>query len=229
MRKFPARIFRATPCGPCPSLSNVTPRLVSRSLLRLSCALGLATTIAVAPAAARAQHVEAYFTVSENHLTNTPTGVVIRNGAPVTQYDDANVFGFGYGVSLRVLSAPKLWVGLDARGTRRPTVKDSMDDGLFGFKVATNAPVLHIRPYVEGTAGFMSVRRPNTSDAASGRQTLDGGFASHFAIAKGFVGVDVPVTSFLYVRAAEVGFGSSFGATPNSNLLSVNSGVVFHF
>ena len=217
--------------GPGPSLSNVTPAssLFPRFVLRLSSAAVLATAVAVAPAAARAQHVEAYVTFSENHLTNTPTGVVMNGSTATTQYDTANVLGFGYGVSLRLLSAPKVWVALDARGTRRPTVTDSMDDGLFGVKVATSTPVLHVRPYVEGTAGFMSVRRPNTSDVASGRQTIDNAFASHFAIAKGFVGVDLPVKPYFYVRLAEVGFGSSFGETPNSRLLSVNSGVVFRF
>lgn len=202
----------------------------SRTLsFRLRLAAFCAAALSIVSAPARAQHVEGYVTFAVNNMTNTPTGVVMNGSTPTTQYDNANVIGFGYGVSVRVLSAPKLWVALDARGSRRPTVTDSMDDGLFGMKVAVKTPVLHLRPYVEGAAGFMSVRRPNTSDVASGRQTRDHAFASHFAVVKGFVGADLPVTKFMYVRLAEVGFGSSFGTSPNSRLLSVNSGVVFHF
>ena len=192
-------------------------------------AAGFLLALLCASPHASAQAVEFFGTLSVNHLSQVPTGYLTAKGAEQEQFTSMTPVGMAGGVDLRLFSGAGVRVAAEARGATRPGLTGSMDNALFALKIGAHAPVLHVKPYVEGGAGFMSAHTANVSDAASARMTTTGSFASHFDIVEGFAGVDYPVGRFVDLRLIEVGAGSSMGATPNTSIFSVNTGVVLHF
>ena len=197
----------------------------------------LALLVSADPTAS-AQRFQLFGGLGYEHLGTVPDGytakpvpVIVLPGTPTytEQYTSKNSIGLAGGVTYRLLSAPLVQVGLDARGFTHTGLTKSTDSGLFGVVLAASKPIFHLKPYVEGAAGFQSVREPNLSPAGSPYATTTNSFASHFAVYSFFAGVDRPVNRFLDIRVVEIGGGSSFGAQPNTSLFSVETGAVLRF
>ena len=182
----------------------------------------------LAPAALRAQRVEAYATFNVTHLSQVGTGFP-QTAPPFTeQYTSLTPIGLGGGVSLGVYSVPLVSVSLDARGSFHDGI-GGQDNGLFGLKVGLNKPVHKLKPYVQGSVGFLSAHTRNVSSLQSGFAKTDMTFTSHYNIYEVFAGVDYNLKGHLDLRVIEVGGGNSFHFVPNTSLFTINSGVVLHF
>ncbi len=84
---------------------------------------------------------------------------------------------------------------------------------LGGVRASTGTPIKWIRPFAEVVAGydkFGPVYAYNT-----------------YTKVEGVVGVDVPVASFMDIRAIELGAGALFGPSSHSTQ-SIGAGLVFH-
>ena len=175
-----------------------------------------------------AQRVEFYATLAVTHAGDVPDGVIQTSTGFQEQYTSITTAGLGGGMTYNVFRLPAVSVGLDARGATRTGI-GSLDDSLFGVKVAANVPVAHVKPYLEAGAGLMTTRAPNVSSATSGYQTTAGSFTTHYDYYEVLSGVDYPWKKVLDFRLIEIGAGSSFGASRNATVFSVNTGIVLHF
>jgi len=178
--------------------------------------------------AAQAQRVEFYGTFAVTHAGNVPDGVVQTTSGFQAQYTELTTAQLGGGATYNVFRMPLVSVGLDARGATHTGI-GSLDDSLFGVKVAANVPVLRVKPYIEAGAGLMTTRARNISSASSGETTTAGSFTSHYDYYEVLGGLDYPWKKVLDFRLVEIGAGSSFGNAPNASVFSFNTGVVLHF
>ena len=177
---------------------------------------------------AGAQKVEFYGTLAFTHLSNVPAGEVQSPSGFQEQYTSITPVGVGGGITVNVLSLPLVSLGLDVRGMNRQGAGGA-ENALFGVKLTAKTPVAHVKPYMQGAAGFMVAHTRNVSSPASGMTTTDGQFASHYAMYEVLAGIDYPLRRVLDFRIIEIGAGSSFGTSPNTSVFSVNSGLVLHF
>ena len=125
------------------------------------------------------------------HAGDVPNGVVQTASGFQQQFTDITTVGLGGGVTYNVLRLPVISVGLDARGATCTGV-GSLDDSLFGVKLAANVPVAHVKPYVEAGAGLMTTRAHNISSPSSGYTTTAGAFTTHYDYYEVLGGMDYP-------------------------------------
>ncbi|HLI76049.1 MAG TPA: hypothetical protein VKV02_03820 [Acidobacteriaceae bacterium] len=115
-------------------------------------------------------------------------------------------------------------VGAEVRGGVLNTNKDpganiaSSDlireyTALGGVRASVGTPIKWIRPYAGFAVGY------DKFGPVYGYNT--------YTKAEGLLGVDVPVTSFLDIRAIELGAGALFGSTSHGTQ-SIGAGLVFH-
>ena len=177
------------------------------------------------PAAAKAQILSVYGTFSPLHASNVETGI---NTANQEQYASFFTPAFGGGVTLGLLSAGPVHLGLDLRGsTRRGTT--GADTALFGLRVGFKPPLIPLKPYVQGSVGYLATRTPNVSSGSSGSTT----FTNQYAAYEVMGGVDYRFARFIDLRLLEVGVGQGLDILGNANskatFFTINTGVVVHF
>ena len=180
-------------------------------------------------AASKAQ-LAAYATVTGERLSGLtcldPQGQCAATGGVVHPYG-ANFGGY---YDFRNIGPVRL--GVDLRGNVFSTSKSAQSyqtssglirqySALGGIRASFATPIRFIRPYGEFVVGYAR------TNAAGYDFTTGINNYSNYVEAEGLVGVDVPVASFLDIRAIELGGGALFG--PNSHgLESVGAGLVFH-
>jgi len=176
-------------------------------------------------ASSHAQAVSAYVTYSPIRLTNVETGTAFVPGAGnEIQYASYWANGFGGGITFNVIQLPFVSLGLDLRGsTKRGTL--GADTGMAGLKLGIHPPIIHVKPYIEGAAGYLGTRTVSTSIPVG---STDNGTYITWEI---LGGVDYPLFRFLDLRGIEVGGGQgiSHGSSSNASIFTINSGVVLHF
>lgn len=175
-----------------------------------------------------AQRVAFYGTYAFTHVGSVESGIVQTGSGLQNEYGSLNSSGFGGGATLYLFHLPGVAIGLDTHGATRTGV-NNFDDALFGVKLSATRPLLHVKPYIGGGAGFMKTLARNTSNAASGFTTTIGGFAAHYDFYQAYLGLDYPLKRALDIRLIEVGAGSSFGRRDNVSVTSINTGIVLHF
>ena len=146
-------------------------------------------------------------------------GVVHPYGANFGGYYDFRTIGpVRFGVDLRgnVFSTSK-----SAQSYQASSGLLRQYSALGGLRASFATPLKFIRPYGEFAVGYAKTN-------AAGYSTTTGiNSYSNYTEAEGLVGVDVPVASFLSIRAIEFGGGALFG--PNTHAVeSIGAGVVFH-
>jgi hypothetical protein len=188
----------------------------------------LATLMVACAVHAPAQVAAVYVTSSSGHFSNVLTGTLLppSGPGPQPQYTSFWASGVGGGVTLNFLPVGPVKLGFDLRGSTRPGTTGA-DTAMGGLKLAFTPPLIHIKPYVQASGGYVATR---TFNVAAGTGT----FGNQYAAWEILGGVDVPLAPFLDLRAVEVGGGtgvSVFGSssTPNIPLFTVNSGLVLHF
>jgi hypothetical protein len=174
---------------------------------------------------ARAQVLAVYVTSSSGRFSNVQTGTLLPSGP---QYTNFWASGVGGGVTFNFLPVGPVKLGLDLRGSTRPGTTGA-DTAMGGFKLAFSPPLIHIKPYVQASGGYVSTRTVNVTAGSNG-----GTFGNQYAAWEILGGIDIPLAPFLDLRAVEVGGGTGISipggpSTPNISLFTVNSGLVLHF
>jgi hypothetical protein len=167
---------------------------------------------------AQAQVASLYVTSSSSRFSNVQTG--FQN-----QTTDFWTSGVGGGLTLNFLPVGPVKVGFDLRGSTRPGTTGE-DTGMGGLRVAFNPPLIRIKPYIQGSGGYVATRSQNIANGAT--------FSNEYAAWEIFGGIDIPLATFVDVRAIEVGGGTGISIhaianAPNISLFTINAGLVFHF
>lgn len=186
----------------------------------------LGALVALLIADARAQVAAVYVTSSSGRFSNVLTGTTLPGPQP--QYTSFWASGIGGGVTLNFLPAGPVKFGFDLRGSTRPGTTGA-DTAMGGLKLAFAPPLIHIKPYVQASGGYVATRTANVSAGSSG-----GTFGNQYAAWEILGGVDIPLAPFLDLRAIEVGGGTGISipgssSSQNVSLFTVNSGLVLHF
>jgi hypothetical protein len=197
--------------------------------MRLS--LPLAVLLAILTASAHAQIAEVYVTSSNHRFSNVETGVTYTSTAGYQdQYTSFWTSGIGGGVTLNFLPLPLVSLGLDVRGsTKSGTV--GADTGLIGLKLTAKPPAIHIKPYVQVSAGYVATRSVNVSNINPSPGGNSSTFTNKYAAYEVLGGIDLPLVHFVDLRLIEIGGGQGIlgGSTGNPSLFTINSGIVLHF
>ncbi len=91
------------------------------------------------------------------------------------------------------------------------------------MKLGVHPPLIHIKPYIQGSAGYVALRTPSATNGAS--------LTNKYLAWELAGGVDYPLVHFIDLRLIEIGGGAVLNSSANNapSLFSINSGVVFHF
>jgi hypothetical protein len=170
--------------------------------------------------ALHAQAVELYGTVSVPRISGAPTG----SGTQTSSYWAP---GIGGGATFNVVPIGPVRLGLDLRGSTKPTA-NGISTVLAGAKLALKIPAVSLKPYVEAAGGYLGTNTHLGSPFAPG-STHKTTYAGYEVLA----GADSPLAPFLNLRILEVGAGKGYQASgPGSStitLFTLSSGLVFHF
>ena len=161
------------------------------------------------------------------HFTNVQTGSALTGSGYQEQYANFWASGVGGGVTLNFLPIGPVKLGFDFRGSTRPGTAGA-DTAMAGFRVAFNPPLIHLKPYLQASGGYVGTRTVNLT------QTVGGTFTNKYAAWEILGGVDVPIASILDLRLIELGGGTGMtvglsSSQPNISLFTVNTGLVLHF
>ena len=188
------------------------------SSLRL---LALFSVLAIAVPHARAQLVELYGTFSPVHIANAATGA----NATTSFWSP----GFGGGATFDVVPVGPLHLGVDVRASGS-TGNSTSTLGLAGLKLSAHIPLFKLRPYVQGSGGYLGTKVPVLNNVPAGAS-----LTAHYAAYEILGGIDDPVAPFISLRLIEIGGGQgryltgSPGTGGNVSLFTINTGVVVHF
>ena len=133
-------------------------------------------------------------------------------------------YGANFGAFYDFHSFGPVRVGVEVRGGVLNTNKDpganvaSTDlireyTALGGVRASTGTPIRWIRPFAEFAGGYDKFGPVYNY--------------STYTKVEGLVGVDVPIASFVDIRAIELGAGALFGPSTHSTQ-SIGAGLVFH-
>ena len=189
--------------------------------------IAIAALFLLSAVAAQAQAVSIYATSSSGRYTNVQTGSVLTGSGYQEQYTNFWASGIGGGVTFNFLPVGPVKLGFDFRGSTRPGTAGA-DTAMAGFRVAFNPPLIHLKPYVQASGGYVGTRTVNLT------QGVGGTFTNKYAAWEILGGVDVPLAPVLDLRLIELGGGTGMtvglsSSTPNISLFTVNTGVVLHF
>ena len=206
----------------------------------------LLVALLAAPAAAHAQVFSAYATYSPTHVSNVETGSV-ANPIPTfstpsytEQYASFTTSGIGGGVTFGILPLGPIHIGFDLRGSTRPGTVGT-DTAMAGIRVQLKLPLLRFKPYVQASGGYLATRTVNVSTNVNGQSGIIGGtFTNQYAAYEILGGVDYKFLPFFDLRLIEIGGGKGYntgvifnttGSTAGNQatLLTINTGLVFHF
>ena len=177
-----------------------------------------------------------YVNSTNIHASNVGNGTSNAEGAAQPITTSYWTSGIGGGVTFNLLSLHVVSLGLDARGSTKPGTNGA-DTGLVGLKLAVHPPLLKVKPYIQGSVGYLGTRTVDAS-TVTGSASPAGQTDTHSFLAYGVLGgVDFPLIPVLDFRV-EAGFlhGNDLGrgvlggtALPNPNVFMINPGLVLHF
>jgi len=191
----------------------------------------LVAVVFLSLASARAQ-VSAYVTFSSTRFSNVESGVIVEPTGNIAedQYDNFWTSGIGGGVGWRFFSLGPVDLSFDLRGSTQPGTPGG-DTVLAGMKLGVRPPGLRLKPYIQASGGYLGTRTVNENSTTTYPFPPVGGtLSNHYAGWEILGGIDYPVIRLLDVRVIEVGSGRGYSTSaPDITVLSINSGVVFHF
>lgn len=177
-----------------------------------------------------AQILEIYGTYQPIRVSNVVTGNTTGlNSSYATGSFWAN--GGCIGATFSPAGLGPLRLGLDVRGSKSPGTQGA-DTVLVGIKAALKLPVIPIKPYIQGSGGYVGARALQTTAAAGINGTAPNQSYWAYEI---LGGVDYHVFPNIDLRPIEIGGGQGFYKSgPNSNkpnisILTLSTGVVVYF
>lgn len=213
----------ASSTGPMRRITRMGPCYNASRRLLLHAAPMLAVLVA-ASSTARAQ-ISIYGTFSEDRVSNAVNGTAPGSGYTYGSFSNP---GFGGGITLTVLPLGPVSLGLDLRGSAH-TGTPGDDTALGGVKLAVHLPLISLKPYLQASGGYLRTRTPAVVNLAP--ITATRGFAVYEILG----GIDTRLLPLLDLRIIEIGAGQGTQISgPNSDagkpsLLTINTGLVFHF
>jgi hypothetical protein len=205
-----------------------TPRFTIA--LRAGFAAILLLFAASSVASARAQDADrnilVYGAFAATHLNHLYT---VNGTTPGSTLTGSWFEGGNAGVTFNFYQGSSVALGLDFRGG--PQIgTHGLGSALAGFKIASQAPILHVKPYTQLSIGWMEQRHNTGSGIAA---VTD---AETYVAVELLGGIDYPVSSHIDIRVVELGIGfdrvidtNAINTTAKPTPFTVNSGVVFHF
>jgi hypothetical protein len=196
------------------------------------------------------QFVELYGTVTDVNANNVPSSALLLcpgPGCPLALGTtvNSNRVGGGGGITLNFLRLPVVKLGVDVRGSRH-SGNDGVNTVLGGLKLTIHLPLLHIRPYVQGSVGYLGTTATPKSqlDGVAGQTTT-----AKYVAAELFAGLDLPLLRILDLRVVEVGAGHALssvdlkpmfvpvsdgyalrsGSSTTPTFVTASAGLVLHF
>ena len=178
--------------------------------------------------AAHSQVLSIYGTFSPTHVGNVETGSVATNSGYQEQYTSFTSTGFGGGVTFGVIPAGPLRLGFDLRGSSKPGINGA-DTAMGGVKLGLHLPLLRLKPYIQGSVGYLATRTTNVSTSGNSSTQVGGTFGNQYLAYEVLGGVDVPIAPFIDVRLIEIGGGQGLAislssSSANASLFTVNTG-----
>lgn len=188
--------------------------------MRQNLLLSVFLVVIAAAAAARAQVAEVYVTSANAHITDVPSGT--SGNPPATQYDTFWSSGIGGGVTVNFLPLPVVSLGVDLRGSTKPGTTGA-DSAMVGLKLGVHPPVIHIKPYIQGSVGYLAARTPSAGN--------DSSLTNKYLTYEVFGGIDYPLAHFIDFRVIEIGAGGVIASdSANSpGIFNIDTGLVLHF
>jgi hypothetical protein len=135
-------------------------------------------------------------------------------------------YGPGVGIYYDALHLGPISLGADLRGDILSGSSEDYRSGLFGLRLAIKAPVLPIKPYIQGSVG-VGATKPTALSSLPLHYTTK----FEYQIASG---VDFTIFPHIDWRIVELGYGritgiSSGGEAPAANLFNASTGLVVRF
>jgi hypothetical protein len=202
--------------------------LVFAKLVLVTAALGQAAAVAQ-----NRDHLLVYGTFSPLYAIGATTGEVSTGF--LSSSDITGSFwapGVGGGITWNFVNTRPLTLGIDLRGSTKPGTPGA-DTAMIGFRIAGCSAYCVLKPYGQISFGYLGTRAKNTSPGYGG--SVGGTFSSQYVAFEVLGGVDYSLRQHLDLRVIEIGVGkgdefSLFVTNPSSpTILTVNTGVVFHF
>ena len=181
--------------------------------------------------AALAQILSVYGTFSPTHVSNVQTGDVYTVSGYQEQYASFTSTGFGGGVTFGLVPLGPLRLGFDVRGSSKPGI-DGTDTAMGGIKLGVQVPLFRVKPYIQGSVGYLATRTNNVSTVPNSTQPVGGTADNKYFAYEILGGLDYPLVHFVDLRLIEVGGGQGlnvFGTNSNASLFTINTGIVLHF
>jgi len=201
--------------------------------------------------AVHAQILSVYATSSSTQFSSVQTGFLYTASTNTYQPQYANFWasGIGGGVTIGILPIGPIHIGLDLRGSTKPGTSGA-DTALAGLRIGIKPPIIHIKPFIQASGGYVETRTPNisnfiltttTTTTSTTTATLGSNtFTNQYAGWEILGGIDYPLLHILDLRLIEIGGGQgyNFGGSSSSgnpttgaqiSLFTINAGLVLHF
>ena len=173
------------------------------------------------------QAAEVYGTFTEVHGNNIPgAGTFCPVSGPCVATNPnggVNGLGPGVGLTLNFVHNPAFTFGVDFRGSKH-FAGNGADTGLVGLKLGVQVPLLHLRPYIQGSGGYLG-----TYEKSGGSSSTT---VNHYYAAEVLAGVDYPILPRFDFRVLEVGVGHAINQNiiaTKPTFLTASTGIVFRF
>lgn len=175
------------------------------------------------------QAAEIYGTFTEVHGNNV---VGANNPCPASgaclatnPNGSVNGLGPGGGLTLNLIHNPGFRLGIDFRGSKH-VAGNGADTGLLGLKVGVQVPLLGLRPYIQGSGGYLGTYE---SPSGSGSSVTN---VNHYYAAEILGGVDYPILPRIDFRVLEVGVGHALNTNVSATrptFVTASTGIVVRF
>ena len=191
----------------------------------------LFAVLMLASHAAPAQILSVYGTFSPTHVSNVQTGDIYTVSGYQEQYASFTSTGFGGGVTFGLVPLGPLRLGFDVRGSSKPGINGA-DTAMGGIKLGVHVPLFRVKPYIQGSVGYLATRTNNVSTVPYSTQPAGGTAGNQYFAYEILGGLDYPLIHFVDLRLIEIGGGQGlniFGTNSNASLFTINTGIVLHF
>ena len=175
-----------------------------------------------------------YGTVTDVNANNVPTSALIvcpatNTNCPATYYA-VNIHGnqavATAGITLNFLRLPVVKLGLDVRGSLHFGT-NGVDTALGGLKLTIHPPFLNIRPYLQGSVGYLGTTATDLGSASVTETTTH----ANYVATEVFAGLDLPLLPILDLRVLEIGAGHAINSVDSTKptFVTASAGLVLHF
>ena len=175
------------------------------------------------------QAAEVYGTFTEVHGNNIPGAntacPALGTCVATNPNGSVNGLGPGVGLTLNFVHNPAFTFGVDFRGSKH-VAGNGADTGLLGLKLGVKVPLLGLKPYIQGSGGYLGTYESPAGSGSTGTNV------NHYYAAEILGGVDYTILPRIDFRVVEVGVGHAINTNANATrptFVTASSGIVLRF